>query len=317
MLALVLTAAIAMATPAAPLDTIDSLWDFDRPDSSEAAFRRLLPDARSSSDPEFLPQLFTQIARAQGLQMKFDEAAGTLDQAQALLSPDTPVARVRVLLERGRVLNSSRRRDESKPLFREAWELARSTGGAAGLAVDAAHMLGIVETGDASAAWNREAISYAEGSRDPRARRWLGSLYNNLGWTLHEGGDAAGALDLFRKALAAREADGKPGPVRVARWCVGRALRTLGRLDEALAIQSRLFEENEAAGAPDGYVHEEIAEIHLARGEEAGARPHFAAAWTLLSDDPWLRRDEAERLERMRRLGGLAEPGAAPAPPSR
>lgn len=315
MLALLLTAGIAMGTPAPGLDSLDALWDYDKPDASEAAFAGLVPDARASSDPEYLPQLLTQIARAQGLQMNFDAALKTLEEAQALLSPATPVARIRVLLERGRVFNSSKRRDESKPLFREAWDLARESG-AGGLAVDAAHMLGIVEAGESSVAWNREAIAYAERSDDPKARRWLGSLYNNLGWTLHDGGDAPGALDLFRKALAAREAEGKPGPIRIARWCVARALRTLGRLDEALAIQLRLREEYEAAGSSDGYVHEEIAEIHLARGEEALARPRFAEAWKLLAEDPWLRRDEPERLERLRRLGGLAETDATPSPPA-
>jgi len=305
-------------TRSAPLPDIDSVWDFDHPDASEAAFAALLPLARASGDPDYLAQLLTQVARAEGLQMKFDHASKTLDEAEAMITAETPTARVRLLLERGRVLNSSKRREESKPFFLEAWDLARETG-AGGLAVDAAHMLGIVERGDASVAWNEKAIAYAEGSNDPKARRWLGSLYNNLGWTWHDGGDAERALGLFQKALAAREAEGEPGLIRIARWCVARALRSLGKLDEALSIQRRLLAENEAAGAPDGYVHEEIGEILLARGDETGAGPHFAAAWKVLSEDPWLRRDETARLERMRRLGGLAEAGApsgATDPPS-
>ena len=291
----------------APLPDIDSLWDYDHPDSTQAAFERALPDARASGNRDYVAQLLTQIARAQGLQMKFDEAAKTLDEAERTLTPETSVARVRLLLERGRVLNSSKRCEESKPYFRGAWDLAREVR-ADGLAVDAAHMMGIVEPGDSSVAWNRKAIAYAEESKDPKARRWLGSLYNNLGWTYQDQGDATTALDLFQKALAAREAEGKPGPIRIARWCVARALRTLGRIDEALAIQRRLLGENEAAHAPDGYVYEEIGECLLARHEEADAKPYFAQAWTSLSEDPWLRRDEPERLERMRRLGGVATP---------
>jgi tetratricopeptide (TPR) repeat protein len=306
-------------TRSAPLPDIDSVWDFDHPDASEAAFAALLPLARASGDPDYLAQLLTQVARAEGLQMKFDHASRTLDEAEAMITAETPTARVRLLLERGRVLNSSKRREESKPFFLEAWDLARETG-AGGLAVDAAHMLGIVERGDASVAWNEKAIAYAEASSDPKARRWLGSLYNNLGWTWHDAGDAAKAYGLFQKALAAREAEGTAGLIRIARWCVARALRSLGRLDEALAIQRRLLAENEAAGAPDGYVHEEIGEILLARGDESGAAPHFAAAWKVLSEDPWLRRDETARLERMRQLGGLAganaPSGAADPPPS-
>jgi tetratricopeptide (TPR) repeat protein len=291
-------------TPAAPLPDFDSLWDYDRPDATESEFRLLLPVARSSGNCDYLAQLLTQVARAQGLQMKFneaaqtlDEATRTLDEAETGLAGEAGAARVRLLLERGRVLNSSKRRDESKALFREAWELARRVG-TDGFAVDAAHMLGIVETGDASVDWNQKALALAESSKDPRARRWLGSLYNNLGWTRHDGGEPAAALDLFQKSLAASEAEGNVKKIHVARWSVARALRSLGRLDEALSLQRRLL----AEGTPDGYVHEEIAECLLARGEEKEAAPHFAAAFEALSSDRWLQRDEPGRLERMRLL---------------
>lgn len=289
----------------------DALWDYGHPDSTEAAFRKLLPDARSSRDPEYLPQLLTQIARTQGLQMKFEEAEATLDQAEALITEETPVARVRLLLERGRVLNSSKRPEESKPFFREAWDRARGIG-EDGYAVDAAHMLGIVETGEASVGWNRKAIEYAEQSQNPRARRWLGSLYNNLGWTYHGQGDFAEALDLFQKAQTAREKEGEEDQIRIARWCVGRATRSLGRFEEALELQLRLKADSEAAGSPDGFVEEEIGECLLALDRPQEAAPHFAAAYRLLSQDPWLRRDQPERLERLRDLGGVPVEGSGP-----
>ena len=48
------------------------------------------------------------------------------------------------------------------------------------------------------------------------------------------------------------------------------------------------------------------AALRLGRPEEA--RPHFLRAHALLSKDPWLARDEAPRLERLKRLGeGAAE----------
>jgi len=37
----------------------------------------------------------------------------------------------------------------------------------------------------------------------------------------------------------------------------------------------------------------------------AEAAPHFARAWELLHNDPWLSRDEPERLARLKRLGGV------------
>jgi len=299
---------LSVAGPSDPLPDFDLRFDYDRPEASEAEFRRLLPAARASGNLDYLVQLLTQIARAQGLQMKFDEAGRTLDEAEGALTGETRVAQVRLLLERGRVLNSSKLREESKPYFREAWELARLAKADA-FAVDAAHMLGIVETAEVSADWHLKSIALAEASDDPKALRWLGSLYHNLAWTRHDGGDPAAALELFQKALSARETEGDEKRIHVARWSVARALRSLGRLDEALRIQRRLLEE----GPPDGYVHEEIAESLLARREETGAASHFAAAYRALCSDPWLMRDEPDRLERMRLMGGV--PRADEAPP--
>jgi tetratricopeptide (TPR) repeat protein len=310
LLAVILFAETFVSASAGDRPDFDLLWDYDHPESTESAFRALLPAAEASGDRDYHAQLLTQIARAEGLQMKFDAAAATLDRAEALLTPELQVARVRLLLERGRVFNSSKRREKSRPLFREAWELAREIG-ADGYAVDAAHMLGIVEPGDEALAWNRTAIEAAERSSDPRARKWLGSLHNNLGWTHHDRGEFETALGHFRKALRAREADGKPGPIRIARWCIARTLRSLERYGEALAEQRALLAENETAGTPDGFVEEEIGECLTALGRAGEAEPHFASAYSLLSKDPWLARDEPERLERLRRLGGVAAPDGA------
>lgn len=288
---------------AAGLPDFDALWDYDAPGPTEATFRAILPAAKASGRREYLAQLLTQIARTEGLQMKFDAAAKTLDEAEALLTNETRVARVRLLLERGRMYHSSKQRDKARPLFEAAWTLAREAK-ADGYAVDAAHMLGIVEPGDSSVAWNRKAIEYAERSEDPAARKWLGSLYNNLGWTHHGAKDHATALGLFQKALAERERAGDKGRIQVARWCVARALRSLDRIEEALAIQRSLLEEHRVAGSEDGFVQEEIAECLLALGRAEEAGPHFTAAHEMLSKDPWLTRDEPERLERLRRLGG-------------
>ncbi|HET9952465.1 MAG TPA: tetratricopeptide repeat protein [Candidatus Eisenbacteria bacterium] len=299
---------IVMAAEPTRLPDFDAEWDFDHPDSTEARFRSILPAARRAGDPDYLVQLLTQVARAEGLQMKFDDAARTLDEAESLLTDKWPDGRVRVLLERGRLLNSSNRREASKRYFLEAWEFSNTRVVPDVYRVDVAHMLGIVESGDSSVSWNRTAIAIAETSADPKARRWLGSLYNNLGWTYHDKGEYATALDLFQKALRAREESGKKSDIRVARWCVARAMRSLGRLDEALAMQEALLAEGKAEQAPDGYVEEEIGECLLGLGRPAEATPHFAAAHALLSADPWLQRDEAERLERLRRLGGVPEP---------
>lgn len=273
----------------------DQLWDYDNPAETEQVFRNLLPEL----DGDQRLQLLTQIARAQGLQGQFDAGHATLDAAERDLSAETPAARVRLLLERGRLFNSAGEPEQARPLFEEAWKFGQSIG-EIGCAVDAGHMLGILEAPELD--WSWKTLELAQSSDDPRAWRWLAPLYNNLGWTLHDRGEYTAALDLFEKAVPLREQQGKPTSIRIARWAVARALRSLNRLDEALAIQQALAGQLAQAGKTDGYVDEELGECLLALGHADEARPHFASAYALLSQDSWLAQHEPERLERLRQL---------------
>ncbi len=289
--------------PSAAKD-FDEKWNFSKPDSTEAVFRSYLPAARSAGDTDYLAQLLTQIARTQGLQMKFDDAHATLDEVEKMLTDSLAVARVRYLLERGRVFNSSKHPDQARPLFLAAWEQARAIG-ADFYAVDAAHMMGIIESPDEGLAWNRRAMEVAEASASPRARKWLGSLYNNMGWTYHDKGDYATALDLFTKALAWRREQKQVAETRIATWCVARTLRSLNRVDEALAMQQELLKELQAAGEEDGFVYEEMGECLLALGRKEEAAPNFARAYEVLSKDRWFVENEKVRLARLKELGGV------------
>jgi tetratricopeptide (TPR) repeat protein len=164
-------------------------------------------------------------------------------------------------------------------------------------------MMGIVETGDDSVTWNEKAMARAEQSKNPQARKWLGALYNNLGWTYHDQKkDPARALALFRKALSFQEAMKQPREIRIARWSVAKALRSLGKVEEALTIQQALQKEWAEAGEPDGYVFEELGECLLALHREAEARPWFKQAYALLSKDAWTMENEAARMARIQEL---------------
>jgi tetratricopeptide (TPR) repeat protein len=163
-------------------------------------------------------------------------------------------------------------------------------------------MLALAEADPAlQAEWNERGLGLAEKSSDALARRWRAPLLNNLGWTRHGEGRFAEALAVFERALAAREEMGVPGSIRVARWCVARTLRSLGRIDEALAAQQALETAMAEAGAPaDGFVHEEIAECLVALGRAEEARPWYAQAHAALAQDPWFAEAEPARLARMK-----------------
>ena len=279
---------------------LHGLWNFGDPAGSEQRFRNLLE--RVQGDPEAEAVVRTQIARAEGLDRRFDDGHATLDGVERMPAAHGARVAVRLGLERGRLFNSAREPEKARPHFVAAFERAREAGEDA-LAVDAAHMIAIVEKDPAGqAAWNERALALAEASTDPLARRWRASLLNNLGWTRHGEERFAEAHALFERALAARRELGDAHGERVARWCVARALRSLGRLDEALAAQLALEGDCAAAGAPDGFVFEELGECLLALGREDEARPWFARAYDALAQDPWLAEAEPERLERLRRM---------------
>jgi tetratricopeptide (TPR) repeat protein len=298
-LAILLLAAAVMGDEALP--DPDDLWDYGKPAESEKRFREAL--ARASPSLDYALELRTQIARALGLQGKFEEALAELDAVEKALGAggDLPAARVRLLLERGRVCNSSKQPEKARPLFLKAWELAVGKG-IDRHAVDAAHMMAIVVPPEEKDAWNRRAMELAEKSDDEKAKRWLGALYNNMGWDAHDRGDFAEALALHGKCLAWHEAkDPKSGGTRIAKWSVARQLRALGRAEEALARQRALLDEYAALGEQDGFVLEEIGECLLALGKPDEAKPWFRKALGLLEKIDWVREDEA-RIARLRRL---------------
>jgi tetratricopeptide (TPR) repeat protein len=285
------------------LDTawLDEAWDFDRPAESEARFRAKLETLPKASAARL--ELSTQIARALALQRQFDAAHATLDGVEKTLPGQPARVAVRYLLERGRVFNSSGQPQRAVPLFRDALDTA-SAAHEDFLAVDAGHMLGIAAPPDERLRWNLEALSMTERTQDARSKRWLASLYNNIGWTYHDRGDYTTALAYFEKALPAWQARGPAANVRIARWSIARAYRSLGRFDDALVIQHELARESAEAGAPDGYVYEELGELLLAKGDAAAARPNFARAFALLSQDKGLQADAPQRLDRLKKLGG-------------
>jgi tetratricopeptide (TPR) repeat protein len=231
--------------------SVDDLWDFDDPAASERRFRAA---AESGELPSAVA--LTQVARALGLQERYDEGHSVLDDV-ADSSHESPEAFVRTALERGRLLRSAGERARARPCF----EQAASKAGRArldGLHVDALHMLAMDLEPEQSVAAHLEALALARAGGED-ARRWEASLLNNLGMAHHDAGDLQAALQVFEEAVAVCEKEGDAGRTRVARWMVGRTLRLLGRTDEAVSVQRQLKAELDAADEQDPYVDEELA----------------------------------------------------------
>jgi tetratricopeptide (TPR) repeat protein len=277
------------------MKTISELWNFSDPAGTEIKFRALLSEAKALDDEL---QILTQIARALGLQRKFEEAHAILNDVERRLNGQTPVAAIRYHLERGRVWNSSKNKAAALPFFVHASELAINAK-EDDLAVDALHMIAIAEVDPKKQMeWNLLAVKLAENSSDTEARDWLGSLYNNIGWTYHGQDQFTEALEIFKKALAFRETKKTPAPIRVAKWCIARTYRSLNQFADALKIQKAIeTEEN------DGYVFEELGELYLVLENQPESQKYFALAYDHLGKDEWFKSNETMRLERMKKLG--------------
>jgi tetratricopeptide (TPR) repeat protein len=229
---------------------LNKLWDFGDPAGSEQRFRALA----ATADVPDSAILTTQIARALGLQDRFDEGHAVLDAI-----PDaTGELAVRVALERGRLLRSSDDPLAALPHFENAVAEAAHAG-LDGLQVDALHMLALVVPPEEQVAVHQRALELARTSPDADAQKWVPSLLNNLGMTYSDLGDWDAALAIFEEALVDREKGDDAEATRIAKWMVAWTLRNLGRRDEALAIQVALKRELDEVGATDTHVDEEMA----------------------------------------------------------
>jgi tetratricopeptide (TPR) repeat protein len=270
----ILASASTMAIDLAPL------WDFSQPELSEQRFRQAL--AQATGDDALILQ--TQIARTHGLRKDFDAARRVLRQVEPSIGTAGPEAKVRYLLEFGRSFASAAHRPEqmtaqAQAQARRAWDAALSTAREArldALAIDAIHMFAFIDTSPVDQLkWGQAALEVVQSSSQPDAKRWEASVRNNIGYALHQLGRFEEALGQFQQAVLLRERGTNAEATRVAHWMVAWTLRSLGRTDEALAIQLRLEAQGGAAGQPDPFVFEELAALYKAKGDAERAA-HYA-----------------------------------------
>lgn len=307
---------------AADTADLDHMWDFSHPDWTEVRFREALGSLNAAAQTERSPslkiELLSQIARAQGLQAKFIEAEATLTECEAVLEgyADTCSvrAKVRFLLEKGRILYLAKTPARAHALFLESWTLA-SQAGEDFLAIDVAQMMALIESPKLQKDWTLKALGLAESSTEPRAKRWLGALYSSLGWHFYELRQYDKALELFNKALSRLEAELNASlsksiedatlmkRILMAKWAVGKTYRVQGKVGDALKIQEDLFAELSRSGSKDGYVYEEMAECLTSLKRANEAELYFEFAYAELSKDEWLSDNKPERIKRLKTLG--------------
>ncbi len=263
------------------LENFDDAWSLGYPEKVEEKLKELLPQAQSLENKSIYLQILSQIALAQAVQKKFNEAHATLDQAESMLTPEYDLAKARILLERGRTYQQAENIDKALKYFEKSYELSAAHNFDFHT-INAAHMIAIVVKDPmAKINWNQEAIDRALKTNAVRAQAWLGSLYNNLGQNYLSINQFDRALDAFQKALKYRQKEGYKPNILVAKWAIARTLRSLGQLDEALRMQRELVKEYdtiEKSGALEmpvemfrfarGLADEELAELTRKKSKE-------------------------------------------------
>lgn len=254
-----------------------TLWDHSKPEVSEQRFQAAL--ATASADDALILQ--TQIARSHGIRRDFARAREILAAIEPQISGATPQAKVHYFLELGRTWSSAthpadsqtpQAKESARDAYLRALDIAKSSR-IDDLAIDALHMMAFVDTAPADQlAWDLKAVALMENSDQADAKRWEGSLHNNVGYALHLLGRHEEALAQFTKSLAARERAGKIRGIRIAHWMIAWTLRAMGRLDEAVAIQLRLEREWDDAKEPDPYVFEELEHLYRALKDDTKAQ---------------------------------------------
>ncbi|HEX3359210.1 MAG TPA: hypothetical protein VHS31_19680 [Tepidisphaeraceae bacterium] len=277
------------------LPDFDKLWNYSNPAETEKKFLALLPAAEQSTDRSYLAQLLTQIARTQGLQNRFDQAHATLNRAEKLLTDDLHLPRIRYLLERGRVFNSSSQPLQALPLFQQAYNLALAENQTR-YAIDAIHMLAIADPDrHKQIEHNLKALALVDAN--PDQRRWLWALYNNLAESYAALHHYQSALTYTLKLFDYQKETGEPDIHTLKDHA--RFLRLLGHPDQSLAIIQPLFDKLAADHKEDGWIEEELAESLHALDRPTDAHPHFVKAHTLLSADPWVQRHDPAKLNHL------------------
>ncbi len=260
---------------------VSSLWDHSKPALSEQRFRAAL--ASASGDDALVLQ--TQIARTYGIRKDFARAREILTAIQDPVKSASPEAQVRYFLELGRTYASATHPPEAqtpenkataRSLYTQAFETAQKAR-LDGLAIDALHIMAFVDTqAKDQLDWDLKALAYMEGSSQSEARKWEGSLRNNVGYAKHLLGQYDEALIQFRLSLAAHERTGSVRAARIAHWMIAWTLRVQGKFQEAIDIQLHLEREWAQAGDPDPYVFEELEHLYRATKDTARADSYAA-----------------------------------------
>ena len=286
---------------------LDLQWDPQDPTLSEEKFRHFLTQSQNQGSPHLgrEVELWCLIARAQAEQKNLSASRVSLKEAERLLTENQNLnlatAKIRWLLESGRLSLLQKSPTHARSFLADAWQLATQAKEDF-FAIDVAQMMAALETPKMQQEWVLRAIRMAEESSQLKSKRWLGSLYSNLGWKLFEK-----SLQFFEKALSNYQNYGSAHDIFVTKWSIGKVYRKMNRIQEALATQQELLTAKSPTPLPMGRLYQEIAECLQTLQRPTEAQPYFELAYQALQQDQWVQDNESEELQRLKAMGKVKD----------
>ncbi len=247
----------------------------------------------------------TQLARILDLCEKPVEAEEILSQARKLFLQNKDLeskrTETRLRLEEGRHLCLAMTPNRAANLFGEAWNLATSTQDDY-FAIEAAVLLSFCVPPKDQFNWLKRATSVAENTNDDRAKLWLTHIYILLGWHSFDLRQYEEAFKYFNLANSQPALPAVRVDLVMLRWALGRTLRALQRIEEALEVQKLLLGLTTSNFAR-GHIYLELAECYQLLQKYDETKEYFEKAHAELSQDLWFADNKADELLRMKDLG--------------
>jgi len=282
----------------------DSLFDQDRIEEAMGIYTQAETAAQTESDLSNLTEARAQIARCHLRLGDKEQGRPWLEKAKETASPDQPEGWARYLGVRGR-FEWKDKQEQTKQVSPVSPEAAATFGEMYDFslehnlhrrAVDAANMLAITDERNRRIEWALKGIDAAEKGN---LKDMLGPLWNNLGWAYEDMGKYRESLDALSNARRYFYLKGEEGPMLIADWSVGHALRMCGEIDSALAIMEPVQRwamirkgENTSPETAEwlGFADEEMGELMIIKGNHQRAVACFRGAYNNFKEagmDQW------------------------------
>ena len=282
---------------------ISDMWDFSDPQACEKNFRKKMEEFSTSAF--YVWELQTQVARALGLQGKFDEAFQILDSIQAGFEyaptcESKDLVGIRYNLERGRILKLTNKVEDSIRYFRFALKLAMKIR-ADDLSIDAIKMLLDMSSVNDRIELGLKGINIATELGNENLYPIVGAFALNVGEAYLENKNYQKAIEQFMHARDIFSKLFDAEKVRKIRISICIAQRGLGNYKEAL-LELRVQEEwLKKTGNSDGIVFEEIAENLMALGQSSSSI-YFSKALKSFEAQSLVSDMDSKRISRIRQL---------------